>query len=523
MIGPSPDFTKKIICNATEQLYTALKTHDPDHLITIGLILDYDIMLWDPGVIKFDFISPHVYPFPVPGNSNPLFEASADMAVERVKSLILWWKNICPYPWIIGEIGFMANGIDHYPVLSTDPLKVWGELENPIAGETYTQRNFASTLLKWVRDCGGSGFSWWEFQDVSWANFGLLKKNGEAFTNFSTLRKPVVDEFENYLDINGQPPPAIPADVSRPPLYYDMSNHAHFNSNTNYIHGIVKDQDTNEPVKDAYISATTFIHDWTNDGPPNEDKWHSYQTFTHEDGSFTAIPYDYFLPLGRNLLTDLVITSTGSSRIQRGGNNWGINSGPIINNDVYLLKRNTDKQISNLTVASANNTLFQSFNSLTTKNLTINAGATADLLARNEINILHDFDAHSGSEVLIHLGNVFPDCNEYTSYARLSNNTVTQVNFSDQSTSKEIILNFINKSFYSISPNPNNGIFDIRFESVPNDVNNIKVFNVFGELDYSVDTYDKILRINLNSFSKGVYFIAVDSEKTRSVKKIIIQ
>jgi hypothetical protein len=525
--GPAPDFTKEIICDVTEQFYSTLKNTDPDHLITIGPILDYDIMLWDPGVMSFDFISPHVYPFPILGNTTPLFEVNADMAVERVKSLIYWWKNICPYPWIIGEIGFMANGIDHYPTTPASAVNVWGELEIPIAGELYTQRNFASTLLKWVRDCGGSGFSWWEFQDVSWATFGLLKKGGEAFTSFSSLRKPVVSEFENYFDLNGQPPPAIPADAIRPSLYYDMSNHAHFNPNTNYRNGHVKDADTQEPIKDAYISATNLIHDYPGEGLiPDEDRYHSYQTFTHQDGSFTTIPYDYwdngtFPPHDR--LTDLWITASGSNRIERGGNYWGINSGPIVDNDIYLLKRNSDKQISNFTLTAGNSSSYKSFNTLTIKNVIIEATASADFLARNEINILNDFDAISGSEVLIHLGDVFPDCNDYTSYARLRNNYQTELDIQDKTGSKEIILNFINKEFYTISPNPNNGIFEIKFKSIPNSLNKIKVFNVFGELNYSVEVYDKEVQLNLNNLSKGVYFTVIENENISLVKKIIIQ
>ena len=107
-----------------------------------------------------------------------------------------------------------------------------GQLFYPLAtGEMYTQSTYARDLLEMVRDCGGAGLCWWQFQEVWWTNpcsykndgsfhqdgYGLLK-HGDAGSMLSgglyiNLYKPVVYEFENYLDQNGQPPAVNPGVV----------------------------------------------------------------------------------------------------------------------------------------------------------------------------------------------------------------------------------------------------------------------------------------------------------------------
>ena len=131
-------------------------------------------------------------------------------------------------PWIIGETSFAAIDDEWYGSADRHYPEVNGELDGSLNGEHFNQKSYAQEMLAYVRDCGGSGFSWWEFQELSWGNptddgYGLLR-HGEAITDYSAIRKPVVDAFENYLDVNGEPPAPNPANAIPPPNYYDPNN-----------------------------------------------------------------------------------------------------------------------------------------------------------------------------------------------------------------------------------------------------------------------------------------------------------
>lgn len=81
------------------------------------------------------------------------------------------------------------------------------------------------------------------------------------------------------------------------------------------------------------------------------------------------------------------------------------------------------------------------------------------------------------------------------------------------------------ESFFSLFPNPSNGVFTLQFgESVNGKSYNILVSNILGQIVYSekiVINYQ--LDVNLQHLQKGVYFIQIEGENKKQTQKILIQ
>lgn len=77
-----------------------------------------------------------------------------------------------------------------------------------------------------------------------------------------------------------------------------------------------------------------------------------------------------------------------------------------------------------------------------------------------------------------------------------------------------------------ISPNPNDGRFNLQLENIDTGKYQMQIFNEFGgvilqkELNISTSFYDE--EIDLSGYSKGVYFIRVSNKKTITTQKIIV-
>jgi hypothetical protein len=80
---------------------------------------------------------------------------------------------------------------------------------------------------------------------------------------------------------------------------------------------------------------------------------------------------------------------------------------------------------------------------------------------------------------------------------------------------------------YSISPNPNNGSFNLSMKGANDGRVNISVYNVVGNLVYQADAETKngalVKDIQVNQPANGVYFIKVISDHQSFTKKVRIQ
>ncbi len=219
-------YTKSDVCSMVTDWHNAVNENSPYHLTTIGLSTSSEVREWDPGILKLDFLSFHLY-------SNQL---------DVVKSEIKWISETCTLPWVIGETGFSAN-------------------INEIGGQgtLLQQKEFAKGTLEMTRDCGGSGYAWWTFKDVRWGD--VIWDDIGLYTR-DNIAKPAVIEFQNFN------PNVLGSACTKPQNYYNYNNSVDY-----LIEGHVKDQN-NVPIKNALITGWTS--DWEN----------SASTFTDELGNF---------------------------------------------------------------------------------------------------------------------------------------------------------------------------------------------------------------------------------------------
>jgi|GEM_PF-847738 len=478
--------TKHSVCTKVRDMYNLIKSIDTTHLITIGGDDLMDILEWDPAVMTVDFWCPHIYPYPVTA-----VEENSDAAVNRVKGQIYWLKNNCPIPWMIGETSFAAiddeimcsGGTKHYP-------EVNGELENPAYGEIFTQKSFAQDISKMVRDCNGSGFSWWQFQEVLWAKecsnlktngYGLLR-HGEASANYNLFKKPVVEVFEGYLDANGQPPPVDPQGGQIPLSYYDPYNNAvHNPSLKNAVEGYVYNNvSPATPINDAYIQGWNWL--WTEiTPPPSQDTIYHYKvihSFSDSDGYFKIAPFNDIDPQD-NRMVAVRISAIGAERYSEGS--WkdiqmNTNIGTINLDQAYFNK------VTGITISSGYQ-IFQGWNSLHLSDITVNKGASAEFTARLEITANPEFIAEHGSEVHIFTSETFPSCDALINFQKCAPIMHSEsVDILNRSNHIDLYFNAINN--IKIYPNPSSGVFIFKVSSATSygDYYTISITDLLGNL-----------------------------------------
>jgi type IX secretion system substrate protein len=76
----------------------------------------------------------------------------------------------------------------------------------------------------------------------------------------------------------------------------------------------------------------------------------------------------------------------------------------------------------------------------------------------------------------------------------------------------------------TVSPNPNNGQFEVNYELPQNEQGILEVINILGEVIYrhQLVQWSSVHRLNLD-VSSGIYQVMVTTSKTRESKKILIQ
>ena len=210
------------------------KKNDPNHLTTIGLANQRELFEWDPNLMNVDFISFHPYEF----------------EKDQVRNEMYWYNRFVKKPWIIGETGIPADN-DSVPYSD--------------------QVAFANKTMLQNYNCGGMGYSWWQFKDVDWKiyhqNFlGVLSWTGETKTRKGEI-------------VNGTPKPVNKAindfDVKQKKGKCEcLSNYYNFNNHNKFrVTGKMVNED-GEPIEGGEILA------W--------DEWwvNHHVTTTKPDGTF---------------------------------------------------------------------------------------------------------------------------------------------------------------------------------------------------------------------------------------------
>ncbi|TXC85425.1 cellulase family glycosylhydrolase [Luteibaculum oceani] len=160
----SLDRAKEDVYKISKGWYELVKSKSPNHLITIGLAGIREAFEWDPNLVSADFISFHPY---------------QKFQKGRVENEIYWYGKTLNKPWIIGETSTASDG----------KLVPYSE-----------QIAFANKVLRQTVGCGGAGFSWWQYKDVSWNEYhsdfmGLVSRTD---SNGNGVVKPTADVFRTF-------------------------------------------------------------------------------------------------------------------------------------------------------------------------------------------------------------------------------------------------------------------------------------------------------------------------------------
>ncbi len=465
---------KEEACQATSSWYNAIKNNSK-HLVTIGLIPD-QIHSWDPAFMHVDFLSYHIYPYTNWNQTNPV-----QTAIQRVKSYIKWCSLTSPLPWMLGETGFKASTI---PMQDPQTMQF---IQND--GSMTDQQSYAIQTLDMVRDCGGIGYSWWEFKDDYWTGGPLSLI--DANNNPKPLLESAFMQFQANQNSNS---------CTFPPTFYNVDNTALPFITTMQI-------SPSGSIKYAQVSA------WSNG---------NCRTFSDQTGVFSLN--------SSGPVNDLRISGVGIEYRY-------YQTPPAIINTVVFDKfsSNLNANVFNLNDNSTNKT-YQAVNSVNTQNYTISGASNINIKSENTINIKTTTISY-GSNFRAYIGPFHPDCSiahveTSESNERVSGDPIDFISdslayissVSRQKASMDSKVptssdKSITTNSFLIHPNPAKSKIHIIYDI--NQFQNLEVllYSIDGRLilkDYS------ITEIALDNLNNGIYILTVRSEAYTENFKIVI-
>jgi hypothetical protein len=185
---------KNSVKRFTRRWHSIVRKNAPYQLCTVGLANQREVFEWDPNIVDVDFLSFHPYEY----------------EPDQVRSELYWYSKHVKKPWIIGETGVTADN-DSVPYS-------W-------------QVEFARKTLIQNLNCGGIGYSWWQYKEVEWSHFvqdhiGLINRKGSTINSkgesVQGTVKPVVEEIKKF------DPSQKKGDCICPPNYYNFSSNNQF-------------------------------------------------------------------------------------------------------------------------------------------------------------------------------------------------------------------------------------------------------------------------------------------------------
>lgn len=306
------DKSKKTAYRVVNKWYETIKEADNTALVTLGTCGYNDIGNYDPVMLPVDFISLHTYP--AWGQfENPKLPETKERSLKRHYADITWFSRICNKPWIIGETSLSADDINGLRYSKTGFVD-YTEKE---------QADFYDASFKATYECGGSGYSWWEFQDGC-----DIKPPGQDNRSFLGLMRLCSHYEEKQIvsrikDFNSQLPAVnknscaqysdYTPEFNSNSVYYNPYNHPR---SSNTIRGHITSS-SGEPVKDAVIFAHTCIS--SENGKCKVT--YPHYTFSDANGYYEVNSYDNLDdpndPMDGKII-NLNISAPGRSRINYG-------------------------------------------------------------------------------------------------------------------------------------------------------------------------------------------------------------
>ena len=491
--------TKEDVCNNVKLWYNALKSHDPNHLITLGGHGMADLFEFDPTVMKLDFYSLHVYPFKREYESSNYL----DPMLDRIHGYIYWCQNHISIPWIIGETGFRAQDTSTFPRLD---------------GTLTDQYNYAASTLSLSCGCYGSGYSWWTYQNFYWSEnqnyFGILDY-GNCGVPCNALEKPVSQAFEEFE------PPSGTSMCSEPPNYRDPYQHKEYFGDSIIFKGWVYDQDS-IPITDALVQGWTRLYNVDNNA--NKPIWNTHYTFTDTSGYFELRPFDYDTASPNYFTIEyLKISAAGASRIYRACVFPDIGLPSDIQ---YYLSRSTistEVVFEDITIASNTQQIIEAWHSITLEDIIVEPGGYLEASAGSEITINQEFHAQTNSEAWIYTD---MPCGAAGDQLETDHPIRNQEGNNTEFAMREIDLQFeVAPADFNVEvfPNPNTGTFQVMItESTPSAFYTLNLFDQVAGNILTVRKTESDFSLDLTYLKKGVYYLRISTNVQSKTVKIIL-
>jgi Secretion system C-terminal sorting domain/Cellulase (glycosyl hydrolase family 5) len=530
-------FSKEEVCNMVSDWVDNIKFYDQHHLTTVGNCWD-DVIRFDAAVMKIDFMSPHFYPL------NKIYDNQQTPIAEyldQARGAFYWLGKNAPLPWIIGETGFTAS--------SSAPL---GWAPNETFGTLTEQKDYAEFITNLTRDCGGSGFSWWNFQDThnntdgsdteGLNHWGLLERDipcSNPLEPCPTQEKPLITNF--FRTYGASIPAPNPANFTPPIKYLDPYNHSNLSTTQNFtLTGYISDQFGN-PVEDAIVGGWNFTETVIDPNDPNQtiDQYYYHYTYSDANGYYQLIPYEYALPVTRGYIEHMNLSASSSQVFVV--NNWGTGTPNSININQNLsqittvnavISRNCfgyDETVNNVnvTLASPAPINFKGWNTLTLNNVTIEGngsiGARSDISARQQVQVNHVFHAAKGSEVHIYINhNLFAECNDYLGYRQPSSTaTSSTTNSFNEKWIELAFTSSVTSLGFTVKPNPTSGLCVVEIFNIKKIEGILTLSESSGRKILSRQITTAIEELDLSFLSSGIYYLQLKTENM-VLNKIIV-
>ncbi len=455
-------YTKYETCSMINQWYNSIKSASTNHLVTIGLGSNVSTFEWDPHFMTVDFLSFHPYG----GETRNVYN-----------SQVMWYSLCLDKPWIIGETGLPGTDDANDPCFGT----VSSEAE---------QSEYAEETLNRCFDCGGIGYSWWQYQDVKWAFQGALDCGNNTLG--------LITRDQDGHNLNGNVKDVITDRVFQDYVYSSNSSNCYINSNLyrnphNYngyhCSGRVTDS-ANNPIENAII--------WAKYG--NSFSWSV--SYSRHDGS-----YDIYSPHNDSVIKMISISYPGYSVYD---SPWYSSGVPSIINGLIGKITYDDNESYTGTIANGQYKTIKATNSISISNTTVNSGGHLTLLAENNISFNDGFNAHQGSYVTIGSG-IFSKCDAIPSGLRSAKVSLPQTSFTE-TTPEQQLNNELNQNYsLNIYPNPSKGIINVLSNQ---EIDKLVVYNQNGQQVVSLIGFTSNMEVNLTNQPKGMYFIVAFTKET---------
>lgn len=541
------DHVKSDICEkVSNHFFSTIKTADPNHLVTIGMIDVQDVIEWDPAILKVDFLMPHVYPF-----WRDYEHLNMTDGIDRVLGKLYWISKNYPVPWFIGETNILASNTSIEP----------GQME----GTETQQKEFVDAFLEQVYNCSGSGFTYFAYQESGRNDgaSGQVYNDGSGILNQGELSDPTDTRYDKEFvtsirnfSVNRH---AVNSGLCLKPYnYYDPYNAERY---SNYffppwssvpipiVKGTVTDQYGN-PIPDALVTVAAFSGERIPDplGGYKGVIENSYYTFTDEDGKYRVKPFS-ILPSGvpdpfRQKIRWMKVTAPGCSIEQK--NNWSWQEIPNVDATIWqgdppnvaddfdndgninfiLTKNNSDydRIIQNQTITDQNSEDFTGRLKLTAiVQNSILSGGNSTFIALDTVHIKDEFQAFAGCTLTIKNTTVFDDCIDFPSTSRVSHfEHHRDPKIREYNKEMELIFRYKDDEL-SIFPNPSTGKFQVRISEESELENKIQVFDTFGKQVFEITTSSKSMEFNFSSQPKGLYILSAYNNRRTIYKRFLIQ